>query len=149
MTTIYEIWYDFFDGTQANTRGYQKRIETYLDKDEAYDRLEYLNHYNSEKPYYIKKVETKGGKEMNEDLLIEKSYVQISSYREKAIKSIGEEFKTPTTIAHDCDILTNHISKTLKELKDHELAECINPEMRKGRLYRLTPKGLKILEVLD
>ena len=38
--------------------------------------------------------------------------------------------------------MQNHISNTLKELKDHELVECINnPEVRKGRLYRLTDKG--------
>ena len=33
-------------------------------------------------------------------------------------------------------IRTNHISKVLRELKAHELVECINPEVRKGRLYR-------------
>lgn len=24
---IYEVWYDYFDGTQANDNGYQKRIK--------------------------------------------------------------------------------------------------------------------------
>ena len=33
------------------------------------------------------------------------------------------------------------LSKVLAELKAHELVECINPEVRKGRLYRLTDKG--------
>ena len=39
-------------------------------------------------------------------------------------------------------------SITLKQLKEHELVECINPEVRKGRLYRLTEKGEKIVDNL-
>jgi polyphosphate kinase len=37
----------------------------------------------------------------------------------------------------------------LVELKAHELVECINPEVRKGRLYRLTDKGDEIVKNLD
>ncbi len=54
----------------------------------------------------------------------------------------------PTAIAKDSGIRTNHISKVLSELKAHELVECINPEVRKGRLYRLTNKGEKIIKEL-
>lgn len=84
----------------------------------------------------------------NETTLILKTYVEISSYREKTLKAIGNETKIPTQIARDCGILPNHISKVLRELKDHDLAVCINPEMRKGRLYKLTPLGIKIWEEL-
>lgn len=40
------------------------------------------------------------------------------------------------------------MSKVLKDLKEHEIVECLNEEMRKGRLYRLTEKGLKINEMI-
>ena len=33
------------------------------------------------------------------------------------------------------------MSKVLSELKSKELIELVNPEARKGRLYRLTDKG--------
>lgn len=85
---------------------------------------------------------------MNDQILIGKAYVEISSYRLKAMKAIGNETKIPTQIANDCGIRTNHISKVLRELKDYNLVECINEEMRKGRLYRLTAYGKQILEVL-
>ncbi|WP_405273362.1 winged helix-turn-helix domain-containing protein [Methanobrevibacter sp.] len=55
----------------------------------------------------------------------------------------------PTQIAENSGIRTNHVSKVLSELKAHELIECINPEVRKGRLYRLTEKGKKIVENLE
>jgi predicted transcriptional regulator len=51
----------------------------------------------------------------------------------------------PTQIAENSGIRTNYISKVLGELKAHELVECINPEAKKGRLYRLTEKGEDIV----
>ena len=82
----------------------------------------------------------------NDELLKLTSYVQISKYREKTLKSIGNEVKIPTHIAKDSGIRTNHISKVLSELKGKEIVECINEEARKGRLYRLTDTGKNVLE---
>ncbi|MCF0226788.1 MAG: transcriptional regulator [Methanobrevibacter sp.] len=80
-----------------------------------------------------------------DELLKLTSYVQISKYREKTVKSIGENVKIPTNIAKDSGIRTNHISKVLSELKGKEIVECINEEARKGRLYRLTNTGKEVL----
>ncbi len=85
---------------------------------------------------------------LSDEMLTEISYVQISKYRTRVIKSLEDEVKIPTVIAKDSGIRTNHISKVLGELKDHELVECINPEVRKGKLYRLTDKGEKVSENL-
>ena len=79
--------------------------------------------------------------ELSDEMLSEISYVQISSYRKKVMKSLEDDVKIPSQIAKDSDIRVNHISKVLSELKAHELIECINPEVRKGRLYRHTDKG--------
>ena len=84
--------------------------------------------------------------ELSDELLIEISYVQISKYRTKTMKALEDNVKIPSAIARDSGIRTNHISKVLSELKAHELVECINPEVRKGRLYRLTDKGEKIID---
>ena len=64
------------------------------------------------------------------------------------MKSLEDDVKIPSKIAEDADIRQNHISKVLAELRAHELVECINPDVRKGRLYRLTSKGEKIVEEL-
>ncbi|MBO6275181.1 MAG: transcriptional regulator [Methanobrevibacter sp.] len=87
--------------------------------------------------------------ELSDEMLAEISYVQISTYRTKAMKALEDEVKIPSVIAKDSGIRTNHISKVLSELKAHELVECINPEVRKGRLYRLTKKGNEILDDLE
>ena len=87
--------------------------------------------------------------DLSDEMLIEISYVEISQYRKKVMKSLDGNVKIPSVIARDSGIRTNHISKVLGELKAHELVECINPEVRKGRLYRLTDKGEKIVENLE
>ena len=79
--------------------------------------------------------------DLSDEMLIEISYVEISQYRKKVMKSLEGNVKIPTAIARDSGIRTNHISKVLGELKEHEIVECINPEVRKGRLYRHTEKG--------
>ena len=82
---------------------------------------------------------------MSDELLTEISYVNISKYRTKVMKSLDGEVLIPSQIAKNSGIRTNHISKVLSELKAHELVECINPEVRKGRLYRLTDKGGEVV----
>lgn len=83
---------------------------------------------------------------LTDEMLTEISYVQISKYRTRVMKSLADDVKIPTVIAKDSGIRTNHISKVLAELKSHELVECVNPEARKGRLYRLTDKGENVAE---
>ena len=83
--------------------------------------------------------------ELSDEMLKEVGYIQVSTYRTKVMKSLDGEVKIPSKIAKDTDIMQNHMSATLKQLKEHELVECINPEVRKGRLYRLTDKGEKLV----
>ena len=65
------------------------------------------------------------------------------------MKSFDGEVLIPSQIAKNSGIRTNHISKVLSELKSHELVECINPEVRKGRLYRLTETGEEVVRNLE
>lgn len=73
-------------------------------------------------------------------------YVNRSSYRVKVLKTLGEDAKIPTQIASDSGILPNHISNVLSQLKEKDIVGCINPEVRKGRLYRLSDEGLSLLK---
>ena len=55
---IYEVWYEFYDGTMANSRGYRKRIKTFASKEKAENERDKLNaKVEYENPYYIKEVE--------------------------------------------------------------------------------------------
>ena len=87
--------------------------------------------------------------ELSDEMLKEMSYVEISKYRTKVMKALEDDVKIPSQIAKDSEIRQNHISKVLSELKAHELVECINPEVRKGRLYRLTDKGIELIKNIE
>jgi len=84
------------------------------------------------------------------DIMDDKTrYVNKSSYRRNVLKAIGDDVKIPTQIANDSGVLRNHVSNVLRELKEKELVECLNPESRKGRLYRLSKDGLDILDDIE
>ena len=76
------------------------------------------------------------------------AYVLSSTYRLKVVKVLHKNMSFPAKIAKNSGIRLNHISKVLKDLKDNNIVECINPEVRKGKLYRLTDKGEKISELI-
>lgn len=86
--------------------------------------------------------------ELPDELLIEISYVQISNYRTKTMNTLNGNVKIPSGIARDTGIRLEHISRVLSELKSHKLVECINPEVRKGRLYKLTERGDDVVKHL-
>ena len=74
-------------------------------------------------------------------------YIGSSKYRQNVMEYLTTvEAKTPTDIAKHTGIRTNHISKTLKELSNKGVIKCLNDEARKGRLYAITDKGVKVLE---
>ena len=72
-------------------------------------------------------------------------FVKRSQYRQRVLTSLDGNVLMPKEIAKRSDIKTNHVSKVLSELKNKELVELINPEARKGRLYRLTDLGNEIM----
>ena len=81
-------------------------------------------------------------------MLYEIAFIKASTYRLRILKSLSEREKTPKTIANELNIRQNNISASLKELREHKIVECINPEVKKGRLYRLTDLGKEIFEKL-
>ena len=86
--------------------------------------------------------------ELSDEILIEIAYVQISKHRTEVMKYLNGKLKMPSQIADDVDVVQNHISQTLRQLREHDLVECVNPQAKKGRLYRLTDKGKVVSENL-
>lgn len=95
-----------------------------------------------------KKTAKKKIRELTEEEKLIK-YVHKSTYRQRTLKAIGNDVKMPREIARDSGILPNHISNVLGQLKDKHLVECLNPAVRKGRLYRLSDEGRNILNKIE
>ncbi len=86
---------------------------------------------------------------MDDETLKVYGYVNISTYRAKAVKSLEGQQKTPTNIARDSGIKINHISNVLRQLKECNVAECINEEAKKNRIYRLTELGEEVAKHIE
>ena len=73
-----------------------------------------------------------------------------SEYRGKVVEDLkGDKVKIPTNISKGTGIRVNHISKILTEFKNKGILECINEDVRNGRLYILTPIGIKVSEHME
>ena len=70
--------------------------------------------------------------DLTDEMLIEISYVEISQYRKKVMKSLEGNVKIPTAIARDSGIRTNHISKVLGELKALSLLNVLIQKLGKA-----------------
>lgn len=85
----------------------------------------------------------------SDELMSLVAYVLISSYRERTMTVLfNNGAMTPKFIALNAGFRLNHVSKVLGELKEKELVVCINEEVRKGRLYKLTDMGKKVYAIL-
>lgn len=85
------------------------------------------------------------------ELLTLKGFVISSMYREKVLehlRSVDVNGDTPTGISNNTGMGANNVSKILKDLNNKGLIVCINPEAKKGRIYRLTSTGEKVLDII-
>ncbi len=86
---------------------------------------------------------------MDDETLILLAYIRNAPTREKVLKSFeDEDFLRPIQISKKLNIHPNHVSKNLRDLREHELIYVINPEYAIPRLYRLTEKGKNIIGLL-
>ena len=85
---------------------------------------------------------------MDDKLIILTEYVKQSTNRTKILKTIGINILKPTDITKKTNIHINNVSRSLKQLKEKGLVEILNPESKRGRLYRITEEGKRILKNL-
>lgn len=71
-------------------------------------------------------------------------YVSSSKRRVAVMTVLEDDPMTPRQIADSTDIRINHVSNVLSELSDNSLAECVNPDRKRGRVYRLTATGHRV-----
>lgn len=56
---------------------------------------------------------------------------------------------TPKKVSDKKDIRMEYVSRSLSELSERNLVECLNPEAHKGKLYRITSKGEDVISKID
>lgn len=75
------------------------------------------------------------------------SIVFRGSQRRKVVKALDRP-KIPTQIKGETKLSLNNVSDVLRLLEKEEIVVCKNPKEKTGRIYQLTPKGMKVREEL-
>ena len=81
-------------------------------------------------------------------MLYKLAFVKASKHRTNIVKSLHRCNKTPKDLSMEFSVHQNTISGTLRQLRDQKIVEVINPEAKKGRIYKLTDIGLEIAKEL-
>ena len=76
------------------------------------------------------------------------SWVIRGKQKKKIIKAMNKP-KIPTQIKEETHLSLNNVSDVLREFRKKKIVKCLNPEDKTGRLYKLTPKGMKIRELME
>ena len=85
----------------------------------------------------------------DDEILILAEFIRRSPNRLKVLKSLdNKRVLIPTEIAVETGIHNNNVSRALKQLKQKDLIYLMNPDVRKGKLYRLTDDGMEVLKNL-
>jgi DNA-binding transcriptional ArsR family regulator len=71
------------------------------------------------------------------------SFVLRAKNRRKILKALDEP-KLPSQLASELRMHISHVSRALAELEEQGLVECLTPEEKIGRLYRLTERGKEV-----
>lgn len=75
------------------------------------------------------------------------SYILSGALRQKVVKALVKP-KTPAQLTKEIGTQDSSISRILKELEKEKIIECLFPENKKGRIYRLTKQGEDLLKML-
>ncbi|PIO07189.1 MarR family transcriptional regulator [Candidatus Pacearchaeota archaeon CG10_big_fil_rev_8_21_14_0_10_34_12] len=75
------------------------------------------------------------------------SIIKNSEYRKKILLSLAEvSYLTPSEISEKTKLRLNHVSNFLRDLKDNKLIICLNDEDKRGRLYKITELGKRVIK---
>ena len=73
------------------------------------------------------------------------SKVLRSKYRKEILMELNKKPAIPSILAKKLGLSRPNISNSLKELEEWDLIQCLTPNEKRGRLYRITKKGKEII----
>jgi len=76
------------------------------------------------------------------------SFVTRGSVRRKVIKGLLRP-NTPTELAKSLGIARSAVSRTIQALEKVGLVECLTPDEKMDRYYRVTETGKKVAEIIE
>lgn len=76
------------------------------------------------------------------------SFVTRGSVRKKVIKGLLRP-NTPTELAKTIGVARAAVSRTIQDLEEVGLVECLTPNENRDRYYRTTDTGKKVVAIIE
>lgn len=76
----------------------------------------------------------------------EVSFVMASEPRFQVLINLKEQIRTPTELTNKIGVPISRVSTVLKELEKKDLIQCLTPNRRKSKLFKITKKGEEIIK---
>ncbi len=76
------------------------------------------------------------------------SFVGRGRTRRLVLKALNKP-NSPTDLAKQLNLDRSTISRVMIELAEKGLVECLTPDERMGRYYRITDKGKKVIAIIE
>jgi DNA-binding MarR family transcriptional regulator len=76
------------------------------------------------------------------------SFVTRGSVRRKVLKGLLKP-NTPTELAKTIEVARSAVSRTIQALEKVGLVECLTPDEKMDRYYRITETGKKVVEIIE
>lgn len=73
----------------------------------------------------------------------------VRGKQRRAIIAVLNKEKIPTQVKDETRLSLNNVSDVLRAFEKRKLARCLNPRARTGRVYKLTPRGMRVREMLE
>jgi len=74
-------------------------------------------------------------------------FTKRSKNRQKALKLL-EKPMMPSELGKEMGISLTHASKIIRELHSKQLVECLNEQLKVGRIYKISKKGKNLMKFL-
>jgi len=76
------------------------------------------------------------------------SFVTRGSVRRKVLKGLLKP-NTPTELAKTIGVARSAVSRTIQALEKVGLVECLTPDEKMDRYYRISETGKKVLAIIE
>lgn len=75
--------------------------------------------------------------------------VKASQHRQSILRILANGSATPKEIAVGLRIHFSQVTRSLREMQERNIVQCLTPKLRKGRIYAITKEGKEILKKIN
>lgn len=85
----------------------------------------------------------------NKDIWHKYAIINASKYRERILQCLAKREMTAQELSEECELYLSHVCRSLKDMIELDLIVCLTPNVKRGKIYKLSDTGVKVVEMLS